>query len=160
MTGCQIESRTRENMWRYVYPMKKGFKFYICRRNTFVCKCLKLSNEKWSDLVTLPMWTLKDMLKLLTPSGTLSAVWIHLLTIQRVLSDDEVAEWLRRWTANPLGSARVGSNPILVEVFWKMIFSYFMIVLLLCRSKTQTRFCFKTISLSLLFLSVVSKKRH
>ena len=30
-------------------------------------------------------------------------------------SEDEVAEWLRRWTANPLGSARVGSNPILVE---------------------------------------------
>ena len=30
---------------------------------------------------------------------------------------DEVAEWLRRWTANPLGSARVGSNPILVESF-------------------------------------------
>ena len=33
---------------------------------------------------------------------------------------DEVAEWLRRWTANPLCSARVGSNPILVEgVFCK-----------------------------------------
>ena len=30
---------------------------------------------------------------------------------------DEVAEWLRRWTANPLGSARVGSNPIFVEFF-------------------------------------------
>ena len=29
-------------------------------------------------------------------------------------ASDEVAEWLRRWTANPLGSARVGSNPILV----------------------------------------------
>ena len=28
---------------------------------------------------------------------------------------DEVAEWLRRWTANPMCSARVGSNPILVE---------------------------------------------
>ena len=28
---------------------------------------------------------------------------------------DEVAEWLRRWTANPLCSERVGSNPILVE---------------------------------------------
>ncbi|GFX99057.1 integrase catalytic domain-containing protein [Trichonephila clavipes] len=28
---------------------------------------------------------------------------------------DEVAEWLRRWTANPLGSARVGPNPIFVE---------------------------------------------
>jgi hypothetical protein len=27
---------------------------------------------------------------------------------------DEVAEWLRRWTANPLCFARVGSNPILV----------------------------------------------
>ena len=30
---------------------------------------------------------------------------------------DEVAEWLRRWTANPMCSARVGSNPILVESF-------------------------------------------
>ena len=30
---------------------------------------------------------------------------------------DEVAEWLRRWTANPMGSARVGSNPILVGHF-------------------------------------------
>ena len=29
-------------------------------------------------------------------------------------STDEVAEWLRRWTANPMCSARVGSNPILV----------------------------------------------
>ena len=30
------------------------------------------------------------------------------------LTSDEVAEWLRRWTANPMCSARVGSNPILV----------------------------------------------
>ena len=30
------------------------------------------------------------------------------------MSTDEVAEWLRRWTANPMCSARVGSNPILV----------------------------------------------
>ena len=28
---------------------------------------------------------------------------------------DTVAEWLRRWTANPMCSARVGSNPILVD---------------------------------------------
>ncbi|GBN26037.1 hypothetical protein AVEN_86877-1 [Araneus ventricosus] len=35
--------------------------------------------------------------------------------IQELKHVDEVAEWLRRWTANPLGSARVGSNPILVE---------------------------------------------
>ena len=39
-------------------------------------------------------------------------------------AQDEVAEWLRRWTANPLGSARVGSNPILVEefLFLKLVF--------------------------------------
>ena len=34
-----------------------------------------------------------------------------------IFAQDEVAEWLRRWTANPLGSARVGSNPILVDDF-------------------------------------------
>ena len=33
---------------------------------------------------------------------------------QKGAKNDEVAEWLRRWTANPLCSARVGSNPILV----------------------------------------------
>ena len=33
---------------------------------------------------------------------------------QSNFKSDEVAEWLRRWTANPLCSARVGSNPILV----------------------------------------------
>ena len=27
---------------------------------------------------------------------------------------DNMAEWLRRWTANPLGSARAGSNPVIV----------------------------------------------
>jgi hypothetical protein len=26
-----------------------------------------------------------------------------------------MSEWLRRWTANPLGSARAGSNPADVE---------------------------------------------
>jgi hypothetical protein len=36
---------------------------------------------------------------------------------------DEVAEWLRRWTANPMCSARVGSNPILVDFFF--IFAYY-----------------------------------
>ena len=35
-----------------------------------------------------------------------------------ILRVDEVAEWLRRWTANPMGSARVGSNPILVDIFF------------------------------------------
>ena len=27
---------------------------------------------------------------------------------------DKMAEWVRRWTVNPLGSAQVGSNPIFV----------------------------------------------
>ena len=27
---------------------------------------------------------------------------------------DKMAEWLMRWTVNPLGSAQVGSNPIFV----------------------------------------------
>ena len=27
---------------------------------------------------------------------------------------DNVSEWLRRWTRNPLGSAREGSNPFVV----------------------------------------------
>ena len=30
--------------------------------------------------------------------------------------EDEVAEWLRRWTANPLCSACVGSNPTFVDL--------------------------------------------
>ena len=34
------------------------------------------------------------------------------------IRQDEVAEWLRRWTANPMCSARVGSNPILVVNFY------------------------------------------
>ena len=36
----------------------------------------------------------------------------------KIAMDDEAAEWLRRWTANPLFSARVGSNPILVVIFF------------------------------------------
>ena len=35
---------------------------------------------------------------------------------------DEVAEWLRRWTANPLGSPRVSSNLILVDVDFYIVF--------------------------------------
>lgn len=39
-------------------------------------------------------------------------IWSSHVTL--LACSDEVAEWLRRWTANPLCSARVGSNPILV----------------------------------------------
>ena len=38
------------------------------------------------------------------------------INIQTNWNSDEVAEWLRRWTANPLGSTHVGSNPIFVEM--------------------------------------------
>ena len=31
-----------------------------------------------------------------------------------------MAEWLRRWTANPLGSARAGSNPVVIALKWDL----------------------------------------
>ena len=35
---------------------------------------------------------------------------------------DKMAEWLRRWTVNPLGSARVGLSPIFtVFLFGSMV---------------------------------------
>ena len=34
-----------------------------------------------------------------------------------LLCIDKVAEWLKRWTATPMCSARMGSNPILVDIF-------------------------------------------
>ena len=46
--------------------------------------------------------------------GALSHRPNHTSCSTRGLTGDEVAEWLRRWTANPMCSARVGSNPILV----------------------------------------------
>ena len=35
--------------------------------------------------------------------------------VQVMIEHDSVSEWLRRWTRNSLGSARVGSNPIAVD---------------------------------------------
>ena len=32
-----------------------------------------------------------------------------------------VAEWLRRWTRNPLGSTRAGSNPADYEKFFRFV---------------------------------------
>ena len=40
---------------------------------------------------------------------------LHKLHGLQVLNEDAVAEWLRRWTANPLGFPREGSNPFCVE---------------------------------------------
>tara|TARA_A100001015_G_scaffold283524_1_gene348906 strand:- start:254 stop:655 length:402 start_codon:yes stop_codon:yes gene_type:complete len=38
----------------------------------------------------------------------------HRVRFPEVAPFDYMAEWLRRWTANPLGSARAGSNPVVV----------------------------------------------
>ena len=43
-----------------------------------------------------------------TPKGP--AAWTKLLPHRC----DSVSEWLRRWTRNPLGSARRGSNPLTI----------------------------------------------
>ena len=49
-------------------------------------------------------------------------VWMLPIVNQRVSEGrDSVSEWLRRWTRNPLGSARRGSNPlgvVFLHVFW------------------------------------------
>ena len=34
-----------------------------------------------------------------------------------------VAEWLRRWTRNPMGSPRTGSNPVGSEYFFQKYFA-------------------------------------
>jgi hypothetical protein len=46
-----------------------------------------------------------------TFSVTLRPLYDHLRNSDR-FSQVVVAEWLRRWTRNPLGSPRIGSNPI------------------------------------------------
>ena len=49
-----------------------------------------------------------------SPSGMQNVCHIKLRSLECEMLWDEVAEWLRRWTANPMCSACVGSNPILV----------------------------------------------
>ena len=45
----------------------------------------------------------------------LSDDFTNLLDSSALNINDTVSEWLRRWTRNPLGSARVGSNPTGVD---------------------------------------------
>ena len=52
---------------------------------------------------------------LLTEDKLLGSLFSTGIIIEMV---DEVAEWLRGRTANPMCSARVGSNPILVVIFF------------------------------------------
>ena len=60
--------------------------------------------------------------------GHVTAISFLLFCLSAAHSQDEVAEWLRRWTANPFRSAGVGSNPILVDVFF---FFYFYLLIFL-----------------------------
>ena len=52
---------------------------------------------------TSRIWTLDDCM---------------LILISEILHQDTVSERLRRWTRNPLGSARRGSNPLGVVLVW------------------------------------------
>ena len=62
-------------------------------------------------------------------SPSLSIYPKHLLPVshriyKRIKSRADVAEWLRRWTWNPLGSARTGSNPVVSEGFLCLMISH------------------------------------
>ena len=53
---------------------------------------------------------------------------------------DQMAEWLRRWTANPLGFPRVSSNLILIDIFsffTVKLKSAFVIWCCCCEKKTH-----------------------
>ncbi len=41
------------------------------------------------------------------------------------VSTAAMAEWLRRWTRNPMGSSRVGSNPTRSARFFFLVISSF-----------------------------------
>ena len=43
------------------------------------------------------------------------------IILSRFASQAVVSEWLRRWTRNPLGSARTGSNPVYSDLFSKQL---------------------------------------
>ena len=46
-------------------------------------------------------------------------IWISVR--KKLRTQDTLAEWLRRWPAKPLCSARVGSNPTGVDAYWTCV---------------------------------------
>ena len=54
----------------------------------------------------------------------LSGYFTNLLDSSPLNVNDTVSEWLRRWTRNPLGSARVGSNPTGVDFTSSLVLLY------------------------------------
>ena len=61
-----------------------------------------------------------------------------------------MAEWLRRWTANPMGSARVGSNPILVDNYFNPYLPILVCFKDICVSKQMSDESKENISWALL----------
>ena len=55
-----------------------------------------------------------------------------------------VAEWLRRWTRNPLGSPRAGSNPADYEFFFPAYIFFFLLISVstIFFSLCCTKYCF------------------
>ena len=93
-----------------------------------------------SSFILVEMYFINDILFILIKNRVSQSIWlkINLLCIfysslkrflfirpslwkyskKSSIYHDEVPEWLRRWTANPLGCSRVSSNLILVEMYF------------------------------------------
>jgi hypothetical protein len=69
-------------------------------------------NDQWSQ----PIYCLL-LFKQKNPQNLTILFELIMIKQQDSVYGDEVAEWLRRQTANLMGSARVSSNLILVETF-------------------------------------------
>jgi hypothetical protein len=50
-------------------------------------------------------------------------LWVKFLFFEAHKNSDCLSEWLRRWTRNPLGHARAGSNPAAVD----KVFDFFVV---------------------------------
>ena len=58
-------------------------------------------------------------------------------TVRVIAFIDKMAEWLRRWTDNPLGSASVGRNPIFVVFLFGSVVKWIAICSLNSANKVQ-----------------------
>ena len=104
------------------FSIRVLFFFYICHRCVEMLRmhfCLVWITISFLDVCCCLRYSLTLLIAQKLPMNNLRCV------CDIVKTRDEVAEWLRRWTANPLCSARVGSNPTLV-VLWIFLFLFFL----------------------------------
>ena len=102
------------------FSIRVLFFFYICHRCVEMLRmhfCLVWITISFLDVCCCLKYSLTLLIAQKLPMNNLRCV------CDIVKTRDEVAEWLRRWTANPLCSARVGSNPTLV-VLWIFFFFF------------------------------------